>query len=153
MSSNVIHLPTGPRSRVLIAHQRGEVRHALRTMIETEHVGIVEVANGEAALAELECRRFDLLILELDLPIKDGVAVMQLHRLLLAHEALAGDPPEIIFTLAREVRGNASLTDHLRTLDVAGLVDDEPRPEVATLVEEILTARAARHSASKPAVA
>lgn len=124
----------------------------LRTLIESENNVIVEVGDGEAALAELECARFDLLVLELDLPLKDGVTLMQSHRVLLAHERNLVEPPAVVFTLAPEVRGNAALTDHLRTLGVAGLIDDAPRPEVAKLVDEILRARTVR-LAGKPAAA
>ncbi|MGE5089104.1 MAG: response regulator [Candidatus Levyibacteriota bacterium] len=153
MASNVIQLPTGPRWRVLIGHRRSDVRHALRTLIETDSVAVVEVADGEAALAALEYTRFDLLVLELDLPGKDGVTVMQLHRVLLAHESIRVPPPAIILTLAPEVRGNAALLDHLRTLGVAEVIDDAPRREVAGVVEEILRARAAQTAADKPAAA
>ena len=153
MTSNVVQLPSGPRWRVLIAHQRSGVRHVLRTLIEAENVAVVEVADGDAALVELERMKFDLLVLELDLPLKDGVAVMQLHRMLLAHERAHTEPPAVIFTLAPEVRGNAALTDHLRTLGVAGFIDDAPRPEAASLVEATLQARAAQPAAGKPAAA
>jgi hypothetical protein len=151
--SNVVQLSSGPHWRVLIAHQRSDVRHALRTLIETENVAIVEVSDGEAALAELECKRFDVLVLELDLPIKDGVTVMQLHRVLLAHERIPVEAPAIIFTLPPEVRGNAALTDHLRTLGAAALIDDAPRGEVAGVVEALLQARVVERSAGKPAAA
>ena len=153
MASNVIQLPTGPRWRVLIAHQRAEVRHALRTLIEAENIAVVEVTDGEAALAALESIQFDLLVLELDLPLKDGVSVMQLHRVLLAHERVSFKPPAVIFTLAPEVRSNATLTDHLQTLGAAAIIDDAPRGEVASLVREILQARAAQLGAGKPAAA
>lgn len=153
MSSNVISLPTGPRWRVLVAHQRANVRHVLRTLIEADHVAVTEVADGEAALAKLECTHFDLLVLELDLPLKDGVAVMQSHRVLLAYERSPAMPPAIIFTLPPEVRGNETLTDHLRTLGATGFVDDSPRPGAASLIEAALRARAAEEDASKPAVA
>jgi CheY-like chemotaxis protein len=138
---------------VLIGHRRSDVRHVLRTLIETDSIAVVEVADGEAALAALEYTRFDLLVLELDLPVKDGVTVMQLHRVLLAHESIRVDPPAIILTLAPEVRGNATLIDHLHTLGVAEIIDDAPRREVAGLVEEILRARAAQPAAGKPAAA
>ena len=153
MASNVIPLPTGPRWRVLIAHRRGDVRHVLRTMIETESVAVTEVSDGEAALVELEYTRFDLLVLELDLPAKDGVTVMQLHRVLLAHETIRVEPPAVIVTLAPEVRGNATLIDHLRSLGVVGFIDDAPRRETAKLVEDILQARTAQAAAGKPAAA
>jgi len=151
--SNVVQLPSGPHWRVLIAHQRSIVRHALRTLIEAEDVAVIEVADGESALAELAFRRFDLLVLELDLPVKDGVAVMQLHRMLLAHEHLRIEPPPVVLSLAPEVRGNAALTDHLRSLGVSAFIDDAPRADVASLVDDLLRARAAQLAAGRPAVA
>lgn len=151
--SNVIALPAGPHSRVLIAHRRHDVRNVLRTLIEGESVVVVDVSDAEAALAELERARFDLLVLELDLPLKDGVSVMQIHRMLLAHERIPVEPPAVILTLAPEVRGVTTLTDHLRSLGVAGFIDDAPRAEAAALVEEILRARAAERVAGKPAAA
>ena len=146
-------MTAGPHWRLLIAHQRSDVRHVVRTLIETEHTAIVEVADGEAALIALERARFDLLVLELDLPGKDGVSVMQLHRLLLAHECSHVEPPAVVFTLAAEVRGNATLTDYLQLLGVAGFIDDAPRADVAGLVAGILEARASRRVQGKPAAA
>ena len=153
MASNVVQLTIGSRRRVLIGHQRSAVRHALRTLIEAEDVAVVEVADGEAALAELAFSRFDLLVLELDLPERDGLTVMQMHRMLLASESRRVEPPAIIFALAPEVRRNPTLTEHLRSLGVAALIDDAPRSEVAGLVEATLQARAARLASGKPAAA
>jgi len=153
MSTNVIPISSGPHWRLLIAHQRGDIRHVVRSLVETEHTAIIEVADGEAAMAALERARFDLLVLELDLPVKDGVTVMQLHRLLLAHERIHDEPPAVVFTLASEVRCNATLTDYLQSLGVAGFIDDSPRPEVAALIAQLLQARAAGHARGKPAAA
>jgi len=153
MTSNVVELRKGSRRRVLVAHQGSEVRHALRTLIEHEHMFVVEAGDGESALAELELTRFDLLVLQLDLPVKDGIAVMQLHRMLLAHEHLCIEPPPVVLTLPPEVRGNAALTDHLRALGVTAFIDDSPRPEVAALVDDIVRAHVAQREIVKPAVA
>lgn len=153
MASNVIPLGVSRRSRVLIAHQRASVRHVLRTLTEADNVIVAEAADGEEALAQLECARFDLLVLELDLPLKDGVAVMQAHRVLLAYERSPARPPSVLFTLPPEVRGNLTLTDHLRTLGAVGFIDDSPRPEDACLIEATLRARAAEGDVGKPAVA
>ena len=78
--------------------------------------------------------------------MRDGLAVMQVHRLLLAHERVPVEPPAVILTLAPEVRCNRTLTDHLRALGVAGCIDDAPRPGVAALVDAILHARADRRA-------
>ena len=152
MSSNVIELRS-PRWRVLVAHQSVAVRHALRTLIEDRNITVVEAADGEAALGFLELSRFDVLVLELDLPVHDGVTVMQLHRVLLAHERVRVDPPAVIFTLAPEVRRSATLTNHLLSLGVGGFIDDAPRSEVTSLVAAVLQARAAQMANDKPAVA
>lgn len=153
MSSKVIELRKGSHQRVLVAHQRGDVRHALRTLIERDNVAVSEAANGESALATLEYGRFDILVLELDLPLKDGVTVMQVHRMLLAHDPLRTRPPSIVMTLPPEVRGNATLTDHLRSLGVSAFIDDAPRPEVAAIVDDLLRERVMALDAGKPAVA
>jgi len=147
MSSNIIELSRVVRWGVLVAHQSAVVRRALRTLIEARNITVVEAANGEAALGILESSRFDLLVLELDLPINDGVTVMQLDRVLLAHERVGVDRPAVLFTLAPEVRRGATLTDHLLSLGVAGFtgfIDDAPRSEVASLVAAVLQARAAQ---------
>jgi CheY-like chemotaxis protein len=150
--ANVVQLPSGPHRRVLIAHQRADVRHALRTLVESARVSVVEAVDGDDALAKLEYLSLDLLVLELDLPRRDGVTLMQLHRVLLAHERVAVDPPAVVLTLPPEVRNNLTLITHLESLGVAALIDDAPRPEAAQLVEAILAARAA-HRAGKPAAA
>jgi response regulator RpfG family c-di-GMP phosphodiesterase len=153
VTSNVFQLPSGPHSRVLVAHQRADVRHALRTLVESENVAVVEAADGDAALARLEYTTFDLLVLELDLPNRDGVTLMNLHRMLLAHERIPVEPPAVILTLAPEVRNNPTLLQHLESLGVAALIDDAPRPEIADLVDGILRARVARRASGKPAAA
>ena len=154
MASNVIPISAGPRWRLLIAHQRGcPIRHVVRTLIETENTAIIEVSDGDAALMALEQGRFDVLVLELDLPVKDGVSVMQIHRLLLAHECSHVEPPAIVFTLAPEVRGNATLTDYLRSLGVAAFIDDAPRPDVGAVIAALLHARGAGRAQGKPAAA
>ncbi len=149
MPSNVFPIPAGPRWRVLVGHARPLVRHALRTLIEAEDVAVVEVADGEAALTALERGRFDLLVLQLDLPEQDGARVMLMHRVLLTQQKGAAiAPPDVILTLPPEVRDNGTVLDRLRSLGVTELIDDEPRPEVAALVEMILRARTIRVHAS-----
>ena len=58
----------------------------------------------------------------------------------------------IVFTLPPEVRGNATLTDHLRALGAGACIDDEPRSDAAAIIESLLQARAAAAS-QKPNVA
>jgi len=152
--SNVVQLAAGPRCRVLIAHQSKTTRRVLRSVIKSEGMALVEVADGESALAELAIARFDLLILELDLPEYDGLTVMKLHRILMANQPGRAEPPAVVFTLAREVRGNPVLTEHLQSLGVSGFIDDTPGDEVSGMVNDILRARECRATeGKKPAAA
>ena len=154
MPSNIVQIPAGPRWRVLIAHERDLVRHALRTLIEAEDIAVIEAADGEAALAELDRCRFDLLILQLDLPEQDAANVVLMHRLLLRNQQGAAEPPDVALTLPPEIRHNRAVIERLRSLGVTEFIDDEPRSEVAGLVEMILRARAMRRQApGKPAAA
>ena len=129
MSSNVVQIPTGPLWRVLIAHERGMVRHALRTLIEAEDVAVVEVADGEAALTELDRGRFDLLILQLDLPEQDAANVVLVHQLLMAHPQIPLEPPDIILTLPPEVRDNKAIKDHLQSRGCCGGMSQASLPQ------------------------
>jgi hypothetical protein len=60
--------------------------------------------------------------------------------------------PAIVFTLPPEVRGNVTLTDHLRSLGADACIDDEPRSDAAAVFESLLQARAAA-AIEKPNVA
>ena len=139
---------------MLIAHERSLVRHALRTLIETEDIVVVEAADGEAALAELDRSRFDLLVIQLDLPIHDGTDVVLMHRWLLSYQQQPSEPPDVILTVPREIRDNDVATGRLRSLGITEIIDDEPRGEVGALVEMILRERLMRqHDTGKPAAA
>ena len=129
------------------------VRHALRTLIEADDVAVVEATDGDEALTELALARFDLLVLELDLPVQDGVSVMLAHRVLLAHQQSRVDAPDVILTIPPEARGNQMLTGHLHGLGVAGLIDDDPRSDAASLIEATLRARTSHAAKGKPAAA
>ena len=77
-----------------------------------------------------------------------------MHRLLLAHQQIAVEPPDIILSLPPQIRDNKTVTDRLRLLRITEFIDDEPRSEVGALVEMILRARMMRRGESgKPAAA
>jgi type II secretory ATPase GspE/PulE/Tfp pilus assembly ATPase PilB-like protein len=65
------------RPRVLIANESGEQRRALRKAIERAGCVVIEVGDGEAALA-YACRlRPDAVVTELTLPKLDGIGLLQ----------------------------------------------------------------------------
>ena len=153
MASNVISISAGPRWRLLIAHQRSDVRHVVRTLIETEHTAIIEVSDGDAALMALEHGHFDVLVLELDLPVKDGVSVMQIHRLLLAHECRHVEPPAIVFRW--RPRCAATRRSPITCARSASPPSSTMRPArtPAPLIDALLHARGAGRAQGKPAAA
>lgn len=74
---------------------------------------------------------------------------MQMHLVMLACEPIRVEPPAVIFTMPPEVREQTALLDHLSSVGVAGVIDDEPRKEVAILVTATLQARAERLASGK----
>ena len=77
MIANVLRLPTGPHWRVLIAHQRSDVRHVLRTLIEAENVASYKRFTTPDQLLEL---------------VANDVAVLLTERFVSDHEQTAASP-------------------------------------------------------------
>jgi len=136
--SNITRLLPDTRRRVLVGHRQPKVRHTLRTMLEAHHCAIVEAADGEEALAELARRRFDLAILELDLPKYDAVTLVQMHRVLLINQQSRIDPPAIVLLLTAEGRANATLVDQLFSFGVT-VIDSDSGSVTERLLEAVLS--------------
>ena len=72
MSSNMSSL----RPTVLIVDDHADFRASARAMLEAEGFNVVgEAAGGEQALAEVERLRPDVVLLDVQLPGEDGLAV------------------------------------------------------------------------------
>jgi signal transduction histidine kinase/ActR/RegA family two-component response regulator len=65
---------------VLAVDDHESMRESLSTMLTTLGVGYVLAASGDEALALLERRKFDAVLLDLSMPDKDGVTVAQALR-------------------------------------------------------------------------
>jgi DNA-binding NarL/FixJ family response regulator len=80
--------------RVLIADDQTLIRQGIRTLLEMDPgVSVVgEAADGEETLQQVRSVPVDVLLLDIRMPVKDGVAVL---RALSADNAL---PPTIILT-------------------------------------------------------
>ncbi len=91
--------PTAPRSQVkiLIADDRPDNLQLLATRLESEGYSFIGAADGEEALAKLRAELPDLVLLDINMPKKDGFEVLKDMR---------ADPnvsyiPVIILTAAR----------------------------------------------------
>jgi two-component system, chemotaxis family, protein-glutamate methylesterase/glutaminase len=75
-------MPSGRRTRILIvddsAVMRNLLRSVIRTEVEFEVVGTA--ADGESALSLLEHLRPDLILLDVEMPVMDGLATLRKLR-------------------------------------------------------------------------
>jgi response regulator NasT len=68
---------TDPRPTVLVAEDETIIRMDLREMLEEEGYDVVEAADGEQAVRLAREVRPELAILDIKMPIKDGLAAAQ----------------------------------------------------------------------------
>src|SRR5271166_328541 len=77
-------MPTGSRARILIADDSAVMRSLLRAVVMSD--ATLEVAgtaaNGEAALGAIETLRPDLVLLDVEMPVMDGLATLKRLRAL-----------------------------------------------------------------------
>src|SRR6266487_3772695 len=65
-----------PAGLVLIIDDEAEIRESLQTLLELEGYEVETAANGEQGLAKLGDRPFDLLLLDLALPDRNGIELL-----------------------------------------------------------------------------
>lgn len=72
---------TGKQPRVLIAEDEKALANALELKLTNAGFGVVVAVDGEETLRRLSTEHFDLLLLDLIMPNKDGFAVLtELHE-------------------------------------------------------------------------
>ncbi len=65
----------GASKKVLIADDEADVRAFVEAALEDDHYAIIEAADGEAAVAAAKAERPDLVILDVQMPKKNGFEV------------------------------------------------------------------------------
>jgi len=65
------------RANILIAEDESNIRLMLRTALESEGYEVDEAANGREALAAIARRLPDLMLLDLNMPVLDGMGVLE----------------------------------------------------------------------------
>lgn len=68
------------RKRILIVDDESNVRLVFRTALEASGCEVSEAKDGAVALAELRKRPFDLILLDLKMPVVDGMDTLQRLR-------------------------------------------------------------------------
>jgi DNA-binding response OmpR family regulator len=101
--------------RVLLVEDDELLGDAIRAGLEQEHYGVEWVTNGHAAETALSSRRFDLMLLDLNLPFRGGLEVLK-------HLRAGGRSLPVLILTARD-----TVADRVQGLD-AGADDYLVKP-------------------------
>jgi two-component system, chemotaxis family, protein-glutamate methylesterase/glutaminase len=115
--------PTAPAVRVMVCDDSAVVRGALSRMLDADPAAqvVARVANGQMALDELKRTPVDVVVLDIEMPVMDGITAVPL--------LLRADPGlKIVMASTLTTRG-ADIA--LRALRL-GAVDYVPKPSAAT---------------------
>jgi DNA-binding NarL/FixJ family response regulator len=71
------------QTRIIVADDHPILRKGLRDMIEEDPslCVVAEAGDGDAALAQIEAHRPDVVVLDIDMPKRDGLAVLREMRM------------------------------------------------------------------------
>jgi DNA-binding NtrC family response regulator len=73
---NLIEMPSSPTGSVLIIDDEVGIRESLQTLLELEGYDVETAANGEQGMSRIGDRPFDLVLLDLALPDRNGIDVL-----------------------------------------------------------------------------
>src|SRR5262249_31388367 len=76
ISRNTLNGNPGPSGAVLIVDDEAEIRESLQTLLELEGFVVETVPSGEEGLQRIGEHPFDLILLDLTLPGRDGMDVL-----------------------------------------------------------------------------
>jgi DNA-binding NtrC family response regulator len=73
---NLIEMPSSATGSVLIIDDEVGIRESLQTLLELEGYDVETAANGEQGMSRIGDRPFDLVLLDLALPDRNGIDVL-----------------------------------------------------------------------------
>lgn len=91
---------------VLVVDDSDTIRRMLRWVLSPVGVRVLEAANGELALGVLERESVDLILVDLNMPVMDGI---ELTRTVRSRTDLSGLPIIMLTTEQRDVDVQAAL--------------------------------------------
>jgi signal transduction histidine kinase/CheY-like chemotaxis protein len=109
------------RPRVLIVDDEEAFRYVMRRMIDSQQYEILEAVDGDAAIAAAQSARPDIVILDINLPQRDGYAVLDE---LASDDTTRGIPVIMSTSLVLSDRDRARLTHSYAILSKAVLSAD-----------------------------
>ena len=66
--------------RVLLAEDMPDIRALILMYLQRAGLDVVAVANGQEAVQEVSCRRFDLVLMDMQMPVMDGLTAIRKIR-------------------------------------------------------------------------
>ncbi len=134
-----LRLPDGCRPRLLFAEDCGPVRILTTAMLKAMGCLVEPVIHGEEALACAEAMPFDLIVLDIEMPVMDGITAARSIRKL--GGAVARTP---LMALSAFLADSMRQAEWSETFDIA-LPKPANRQELYAAVKAALTgAQAAR---------
>src|SRR5690606_2626846 len=104
--------PPHRRLRILAADDHPTNRRVVELILDPSPFDLVSVEHGPAAVAAYRAQAFDLVLMDMQMPVMDGVTAVREIRL---HEAVLGLAPTPIVMLTAN-----ALPEHLQQALVAG---------------------------------
>jgi signal transduction histidine kinase/ActR/RegA family two-component response regulator len=120
--------------RVLVAEDHPTNRKVVEIVLEPFGVDLTMVGDGEAALQALEEASFDAVLMDMQMPIMDGLSATRAIR---AREAASGAPPILVIMLTAN-----AMEEHIAAAEAAGANLHLAKPlHPAQLLEALARAR------------
>lgn len=117
--------------RILLADDSPTVRAALTRSLEKAGYLVVGVPDGREAVNRLTAESFDLLLLDMEMPVMGGLEVLQAIR----EGKIASPPPVLVVTGTRK---GIEAVHELKRLGALGYIDKGmPEQELLFRVERV----------------
>jgi CheY-like chemotaxis protein len=120
------------RKRILLADQQSPDRKQIATQLQSAGHRVKAVDNGEQALDALEQQLFDVVLINLQLPIMNGTQVIKLHRFTTPHPQWASfivmtdQTTPATLRLCRDLQVQACLFKPVSTNALLEMIDAAP---------------------------
>jgi PAS domain S-box-containing protein len=128
--------------RVLLTDDNAINRKVAAMILDAVGAQVVHAENGEEALLAFQAQAFDVVLMDLQMPVMDGLTAIQLMR---GHEANTGAARTPILVLSAN-----ALPEHREAAAVAGADAHIPKPITAPVLlnalDEVMTAADAARS-------
>jgi DNA-binding response OmpR family regulator len=118
---------------ILVTDDESNIRMMLRTALEAEGYRVAEAANGRDALAAIAKESPDLLVLDLNMPVMDGMAVLERLK-----ETVSENSPRVLILTAYGSIPTAVKATRLGAVDFLEkpITPSELRQSVRSILQE-----------------